>query len=290
MSTDEEKYKNLRDQLRSLPRMGAKKDFDSRLFARIKELEKAKHIHAVHKPEKENIFVSWLSALLKPSLVPAVGLTVVLLAAIVIYFGYFNKLADEETQVQQEVSYADSKGDFVIYVKKDGERVYDETNSDFSSADVNNSSGTEYKVPSDVSTETVTPAPLRETDKEEHVIPDRLSPEQKIEMEKESKKDSDEFKVRSKGEDGIMKKGYYNKEGKTETPSNYLRDETKDSGILDDQKNNEQAPNEEIKQQTDSNDQEHKEMNRVTERRKPSKKDSTKAKDEKIEEQDSIEK
>jgi hypothetical protein len=289
MSTDEEKYKSLRDQLRSLPHLKARKDFDSRLFARIKELENAKHVHHVHKPEKENIFVSWLANLLKPSLVPAIGLTVVLLAAIVVYFGYFNKLADRETQVQQEVSYADNKGEFVIYVKKDGERVYDETNRDITSADISGSTSTEYRAPSDVSTESVKPAPLKETDSEVHDKLDKISPEQKIEMEKEPSKFYDEDKVRSKGDDVIMKKGYNKNEEKKEAPSNYLRDETKDSGILDDNKNI-QAPNEEINQQTESEEKLMKDSNRVTERRKSSKKDSTKVKGEKIEEQDSIEK
>lgn len=288
MSTDEEKYKNLRNQLRLLPRMRAKKNFDSRLFARIKELENAKHIRPVQKPDKENVFVNWLANLLKPSLVPAIGLTVVLLAAVVVYFSFYNKLNQQDVKVSQEISYADKNGEFVIYVKKDGERVYDETNREITSADIEGSTSTDYRAPSDVSAETIIPKTNPDTYEETHDKLDRISPEQKFEMEKESKIESDEIKIRSKGDDGIMKKGNFNKEEKKDAPSNYIREKANDSGTLDDENNI--NPSQEIKQQTDKDEEDQKETNRLAERKKASKKDSLKVKDKKIEGQDSIEK
>jgi hypothetical protein len=294
MSTDEEKYKKLRDQLHSLPRIKAKNDFEARLFARIKELEHNTGItHKVQKPEKEYSFIEWLSGIFRPSLVPALGLSVVLLAAIIVYFTYYSKLAsDQETKVSADNN-SRQKGEFVIYVKKDGERVMDETNRDITSADLNSSSSsTDYRSPSDVSSDGklfTQPKIDDGIDREVHDKLDRISPEQELKMEKESQPDTDMDKVKSKSEEPVMKKGYY-KEEKKDAPSNYDRTKSDDTGEQYQGGKNEGNINaqEDVKQTTDEETQ--KDTNRLSERKKATKKDSLKVKEKKTEENDTIEK
>jgi hypothetical protein len=293
MSTDEEKYKKLRDQLHSLPRMKAKNDFEARLFARIKGLEhNTGNIHKVQRPEKENSFIEWLFGLLRPSLVPALSLSIVLLAAIIVYFTYYTKLAgDQETKVSAENN-SKQKGEFVIYVKKDGERVLDETNREITSADLNTStSSTDYRSPSEVTSDGVMTQPKTDEgiDRELHDRLDRISPEQELKMEKESQPDTDMDKVKSKSEEPVMKKGYY-KEEKKDVPSNYDRSKSDDTGEQNQGGKNEGNINaqEDVKQTTDEETQ--KDTNRLSERKKTSKKDSVKVKDKKTDENDTIEK
>jgi hypothetical protein len=56
----------------------------------------------------------------KPSLVP-IGLTVILLAAIVVYFAFYNQLGKETETTQYW--YLKKKDGFVIYVKRMGEDI-----------------------------------------------------------------------------------------------------------------------------------------------------------------------
>lgn len=294
MSTDEEKYKKLRDQLHALPRIKAKNDFEARLHARINGLEhNTVIVHKTYKPEKENSFIEWLSGLLRPSLVPALSLSIVLLAAIIVYFTYYSKLVSEqETRVSAENKYQ-KKGEFVIYVKKDGERVMDETNRDITSADLNTlSSSTDYRAPSDVSSDGkvfTQPKTDEGIDRDVHDKLDRISPEQELKMEKESKPDIDMDKVKSKSEEPVMKKGYY-KEEKKDAPSNYERSKSDDTGEQYQGGKNEGNINaqEDVKQTTDEETQ--KDTNRLSERKKATKTDSLKVKEKKTEENDTIEK
>ena len=67
MLNDDEKYKALRDTLRSMPRVKAKGDFEARLMARIREAEKQPVHHAapvVHRPAAVK---SWWSNLFRPA-------------------------------------------------------------------------------------------------------------------------------------------------------------------------------------------------------------------------------
>src|SRR4030095_13642929 len=113
MSFDEEKYKKLRESLHTLPRIKAKKDFESRLFSRIKDIESGKFIHTAPKTAKDNAFITMLANLFRPSLAPAIALTVVLIAAIVVYFGYYNRLGQQTQQTEYSVN--EKKEGFVIY-------------------------------------------------------------------------------------------------------------------------------------------------------------------------------
>ncbi|HEY3251342.1 MAG TPA: hypothetical protein VGK25_09515 [Ignavibacteria bacterium] len=283
MSSEEEKYKKLRESLRSLPRIKTKNDFDTRLFSRIKDIESGKFVHTTPKTAKENILVTWLSNLFRPSLVPAIGLTVVLLAAIIVYFAYYNQLGKDTQPTQYSVS--ERKDGFVIYVKKDGERIYDDTAREITSVDQNQptSTSSDYYAPLDHNTDALSVPDAPKT------IDARLKDDEpKIETQRgvDMKTESDEeTKIESKTDEGkMMKKGYIEKE---EAPSNYERKIEDSSGKTEDKVYDQQvSPNEENK----NVDEKQNELGRVAERRKDSKKDSLKAKDKEVEQKDSIEK
>src|SRR5215211_1458669 len=102
MNFDEEKYKSLRNTLKSSARVKAKADFEARLFERIREAEKSAFKSDAFNSQPQVVklvkhkkgFAEILGGLFKPAFVPALGLTFVLLIAVVVYFGYFNKMSD----------------------------------------------------------------------------------------------------------------------------------------------------------------------------------------------------
>src|SRR5688572_15116594 len=107
MIKDDEKYNALRDTLRSLPRVKAKKDFEARLMHRIREannpVEASSPVeHVTQKIRTENAAKSWFSNLFRPAFAPALGLTVVLLITVVVYFAYFSKMNNGSPESTQQ--------------------------------------------------------------------------------------------------------------------------------------------------------------------------------------------
>ena len=285
MLDDEIKYKKLRESLRSLPKIKAKGDFEARLFRKIKEHESHSRLHTAPEMGKKSSIIDVLANLLRPSLVPAIGLTVVLLITVVVYFAYFNELK-KDTQ-QTVVSGKDEKnGEFVIYVHKDGERVSDETARDITSNDLRQP---ETMIsPTERSTDAFSqPVESPKTESEIKDKEDRLSKEQEFKMEKESEqpaKDFDETKVAPKLEERkIMKKGF--EDDIKKAPSNERKEDTsgKDEGNMQ---------NQTITPQNEGVDQKEMEEQKTDDKRiSRGKQDSLKAKNKKVEEQkDSMEK
>jgi len=234
MIQDDEKYKSLRDTLSGLPKLKAKSGFEARLLQRIKETEKG----IIHKPEplKETRSKNWLANLFRPSFAPALGLTVVLLITVVVYFAYFSKMGDQSPQNNEMVS-TDKQGEFVIYVKKDSESYSDNYPKEYSAITpdrtVEERTIAPVEMPSDYLSR---PEPLKDADKESEIRNDRVSEEQKLEMQRsvdiekgvdtkgERKSDDMIMKKESKSEHkGEMKKGEMKKESE-ESPYN-IRDE-----------------------------------------------------------------
>jgi hypothetical protein len=284
MINDDEKYKSLRDTLKSLPRVRAKSDFEARLLNRIKESEKGT-IHAPVKPIKEPVFKNWLASLLRPSLVPAMGLTVVLLITVVVYFGYFAKMNDTQSTKEQMVA-STNQGELIIYVKEDREENFSENYPKEYSAITPSDSRSErdaapLETPTDFLSRPESPKPI-----EGYIKPDRVSEEQKIEMQRSFDKDEKGVDVKGerKSDDVIMKK-----ESKTEpkkemekgeSPYN-IKDEKKNENIntedgIYEQKIENQQPEvkEKAEEKTDSK-KEGKDSSRISRTLK----DSTKSKD-----------
>jgi hypothetical protein len=235
---DEEKYKSLRNTLRHLPRLKAKKDFESRLMHRVKEAEKdvVESRPAAVRPVYAR---NWLANLFRPSFAPALALTAVLIITVVVYFAYFSKPGVEDTK---QTAGSTDKGEFYIYVKKEtGDSFSSNYPKEYSAITRDETGESEHRsapteMPSDYLSK---PDPTRTLDSE--VKPDRVSEEQKLEMQRSL----DEKKgVETKGEreeDIIMKKApkiEMKKEGVMEKESE-MEKEGKDApfNVRDEEKN-----------------------------------------------------
>lgn len=253
MLQEDEKYKALRDQLRTLPRVKAKQDFEDRLLRRIREAENpaVKFTGAVtqpvikHQPAKK----SWLENLFRPSFVPALGLTVVLLVAVVVYFGYFSKLNQSDTSNTQQFVSSTNQGDLIIYMKKDGEDISSNYPKEYSAVNPEDTKSGDYTpAPTETSTDYFAkPDPGRTIVPE--LKPDRVSEEQRIEMQRSVDLDKDKG-VDVKGErkeDGVIMKKESKSDFKTETKSEMKKDVNQPKKKVSDEKKNilidEESPN-----------------------------------------------
>lgn len=288
MINDDEKYKALRDTLRSMPRVKAKGDFEARLMARIRETEKQPVHHAAPVVHKTSEVKSWWANLFRPAFAPALGLTVVLLITVVVYFAYFAKLNDGNPMNQQQFVSSTNQGDLVIYVKSDTTNYSSNYPREYSAANPdetqNRSSEFYYSSPHEMPSD-FNARPDPKTTLESEVKHDRVSEEQKFEMQKGYERDKEKG-VDVKGEvkpippPPVMKKEGLKKESKEDSK---LSDEKKNMYIDDSgdgmiekkveskkksmEKSKDKESNDEIKQQTkDTNSR----ISRAT------KKDSTK--------------
>lgn len=90
MIHEEEKYQEIIKQLKSLPRVKAKVGFEDRLMQRLREVES----DVTHTDRQKSVLERFRS-LFKPSFVPAVAVSVVLLISIIVYFLYFTTNKDD---------------------------------------------------------------------------------------------------------------------------------------------------------------------------------------------------
>ena len=217
MLQEDEKYKALRDNLRSLPRIKAKNDFEARLMQRINTAQ-SPVAHVTETVRKDTAKKSWFELIFRPAFVPAMGLSVVLLVAVVVYFAYYSGLNDGLTENPQQYVSSTNQGDLIIYVKNDDEDIGENYPKEYSAVEPTETGNTEFAPapPSETSTDYFAkPDPVRSITPE--LKPDRVSEEQKIEMQRSYDKDMEKG-VDTKGErkldDGIMKK-----ESKSDTKS-----------------------------------------------------------------------
>lgn len=266
MAFDDEKYQSLRNTLKRAPRIKAKSDFEARLFERIRESEKAPmkteafkhHPQVVKLAEPKRGFMEVLAGLFKPAFAPALGLTVVLLVAVVVYFGYFNKMNDSATE--QEMSYGLPE-DLIIYVKGDVDSFNSNypkeysavTDGEITSSDNDNRTYAPGNSPSDHSAPVEffnSPTPIAPAVEKESPRLDKVSEEQRFEMEKgyDMKKGVDS-KMERKSDDGILKK-----ESKL-SPKKESKNESESPFNIRDQKSNQTITNEDdvINQQIEPN-------------------------------------
>jgi hypothetical protein len=101
ITSDDNKHRPLKDTLKVLPKVKAGDDFERRLFNRLRDVESEKHRSPSFKKliykNKRFAFFGFL----RPSLIPAIALSVVLLIVIVYYI---NIELIQKTQVSPEIS------------------------------------------------------------------------------------------------------------------------------------------------------------------------------------------
>jgi hypothetical protein len=100
MLEEEKKYKNVISALKSLPKVKSKSDFEQKLYRRLRNAEQERTpspaFEKLTRPKEKN----WIFNIFKPSFVPAIGLTFVLIAVVVIYLNY-KPSDDQVTQNEQ---------------------------------------------------------------------------------------------------------------------------------------------------------------------------------------------
>jgi hypothetical protein len=207
MINEDEKYRSLRNSLKALPRVKAKKDFEERLFRRIKELDTIPVSSAVHNIKKEPLLKGWLSNLFRPAFAPALGLTAVLLITVVVYFAFFSKMNDLTENDNVPLVNSTNQGDLIIYVKNEDTGAYSSNYpKEYSAVSPDESGSERYFAPVETPTDHLarpdSPKPI-----DGLLKPDRVSEEQKIEMEKSDERTRGvDVKPEMKSEDDMMKK------------------------------------------------------------------------------------
>ena len=100
MMEEEKKYKEVISALKSLPKVKSKSDFEQKLYRRLRNVEPEKltspAFEKLTKPKERN----WIFNIFRPAFAPAIGLTIVLIAVIVVYVNFIPK-DDELTQTEQ---------------------------------------------------------------------------------------------------------------------------------------------------------------------------------------------
>ncbi len=99
--TGDNQHKNLRDALKGLPKIKAGRDFEQRLMSKLKDTDEEKYLSPsfkkLHYPKKSFSLFGFL----RPSLAPAIGLTIVL----IIFIAYYINISIIQKQtVQQDIS------------------------------------------------------------------------------------------------------------------------------------------------------------------------------------------
>jgi hypothetical protein len=95
---EEQKYSEFRKKLRSLPRIHASRDFEHKLFQRIK-LEKESYATAKHRDS--HVGRNWILNILKqPAFAPALAFASIVVIGLVIYLSFFTQNKVETTAVQ----------------------------------------------------------------------------------------------------------------------------------------------------------------------------------------------
>ena len=101
MMDEEKKYKEVISALKSLPKVKSKSDFEQKLYRKLRNAEDEKisspAFEKLTRPKEKN----WIFNIFKPSFVPAIGLTIALIAVIVIYINFIP--GDEDITQNEQV-------------------------------------------------------------------------------------------------------------------------------------------------------------------------------------------
>lgn len=103
--SEEEKYNDLKNLLKSLPKVKSRNDFETNLFRRLREIESGKYSpRRLWNLPVRPVRFGWLTNVVKPAYISAVGVTVLLLICVVLYFSYLPNKNQTIPQVTQSTS------------------------------------------------------------------------------------------------------------------------------------------------------------------------------------------
>jgi hypothetical protein len=98
LTDEEKKYKKIISSLKALPKVKAKSNFEQKLYRKLRSVDEERMSPSLQKltqPAEKN----WIFNIFKPALVPAVGITLALIAVVVIYLNF---KPDNDTTVSTE--------------------------------------------------------------------------------------------------------------------------------------------------------------------------------------------
>lgn len=110
MLEDEEKHKPIRSALKSLPKVKAHSDFESRLYQRLRSIESERlSSPAFRKLEGARVSSGWLVRILRPAFIPAAGLSVIVLIGIMLYIHNLSQNTNTSAPITQSVTLNDQE-------------------------------------------------------------------------------------------------------------------------------------------------------------------------------------
>jgi hypothetical protein len=105
MLEDEEKHKPIRSALKSLPKVKAHSDFESKLYHRLRSIESERlSSPAFRKLEGARVSSGWLGMILRPALIPAAGLSIIVLIAVLLYIHNLSQINNTTGPITQSVT------------------------------------------------------------------------------------------------------------------------------------------------------------------------------------------
>ena len=212
MKDEEKKYKNVISSLKSLPKVKAKDNFEQKLYRKLRDVDSERmspSVQKLTKPAEKN----WIFNIFKPAFIPAVGITLALIAVVVIYL---NLKPNEDTIVKTENSQTEQKQEIVTKDRGNDESkepsVNDKENLITQDLQKTETTGTLHEQePPKSDMETISPSITKpEKEVEEEVngkgIQEPTIRDQKIERKESKGKDVEEKEMKIEKKTGNIKK------------------------------------------------------------------------------------
>ena len=98
MTDEEKKYKEIISALKALPKVKTKSNFEQKLYRKLRDADAERMSPSVEKLTKP-VEKNWIFNIFRPAFIPALGITLVLIAVVVIYLNY---KPNEDTTISKE--------------------------------------------------------------------------------------------------------------------------------------------------------------------------------------------
>jgi hypothetical protein len=116
---EEEKYKKLRSTLKSLPRVKASKDFEVKLFKRIRDIESERLSGTASRKLEKYKSKGWIFNIFRPAFAPAIALTAVLFIVVLLYVYYASVYKEQVETLETEKMMSPEGREFTISKPKE---------------------------------------------------------------------------------------------------------------------------------------------------------------------------
>jgi len=98
LTDEEKKYKEIISALKALPKVKTKSNFEQKLYRKLRDVDAERMSPSVEKLTKP-VEKNWIFNIFRPAFIPALGITLVLIAVVVVYLNF---KPNEDTTVSKE--------------------------------------------------------------------------------------------------------------------------------------------------------------------------------------------